>query len=50
MTRRFSHREWGDLLSGGVIKDASSLAAWALLCASPLRERAFGRAVSFPGS
>ncbi|CAI7973438.1 NUDIX hydrolase (Modular protein) [Frankia sp. Hr75.2] len=50
VTRRFSHREWGDLLSGGVIKDASSLAAWALLCASPLRERAFGRAVRFPGS
>ncbi len=39
VVRRFSHREWFDMLSAGVIKDASSLAAWALLCASPLQDR-----------
>jgi hypothetical protein len=39
VARRFSHSEWSDMLSAGVVKDASSLAAWALLCANPLRER-----------
>lgn len=35
VARRFSHAEWADMLSNGVVQDGSSLAAWSLLCARP---------------
>ncbi|WP_198144448.1 hypothetical protein [Parafrankia sp. EUN1f] len=35
VARRFSHAEWTGMLTGGVVQDASTLAAWALLCANP---------------
>jgi len=33
VARRFSQTEWLAMLAGGVIQDASTLAAWALVCA-----------------
>ncbi|WP_083419916.1 NUDIX hydrolase [Pseudofrankia sp. BMG5.36] len=35
VARRFSHADWLAMLADGVIQDASTLAAWALLCARP---------------
>ncbi|MCK9901511.1 ADP-ribose pyrophosphatase [Parafrankia colletiae] len=41
VARRFSHRAWAGMLAGGVIRDAATLAAWALLCANPPQACAF---------
>lgn len=38
VARRFSHDVWSAMLRDGDIKDASSLAAWTMLYASPYRE------------
>ncbi|WP_007506727.1 NUDIX domain-containing protein [Pseudofrankia saprophytica] len=44
VARRFSHPEWLAMLADGVIQDASTLAAWALLCARPPAGRTLPRA------